>query len=65
LTEYNLFEIFSDLSGGRVERVKKCTKNGVDFAFAHFKSREGAEMALNAASNFYIEVSVPPIFSES
>ena len=42
-SEDRITEIFNDLSGGDVERVKK----NKDYAFVHFNTREGAERVLN------------------
>ena len=53
ITEYQLFEFFSDISGGRVERTKKVN----DFAFVHFTDRQSAEEAKEAADLLLLDVS--------
>ena len=52
MTEFMLFELFSTLSNGNVDRVKKIQ----DFAFVHFADRKSAEKALSASNGLVVEV---------
>ncbi len=59
-SEEHIRSVFDELSGGKVERVKK-TK---DYAFVHFTTREAAEAAMTTASSpdFNIDGSMIEVF---
>jgi hypothetical protein len=49
-SETELAQIFSHLSGGRLQRIKK---EG-HYAFIHFTTRDGAEMAFRLSQNLLV-----------